>query len=51
MVTTFIEFIDQLVIVQYSQNALLDVAAILNNTRSQLQTQFSQKFNQFHEKC
>ena len=52
MVTTFIEFIEQLVIVQYSQNALLDLAAILNNTSSQHQTQFSQKkINLFQENC
>ena len=43
MVTTFIEFNDKLVPVQYSQNAPWEMAAILTLSSSQLQTQFSQK--------
>ena len=38
MVTTFIEFSDQLVIIQDNQNALQEMAAIQITISSQLQT-------------
>ena len=38
MVTTFIEFSDQLVIIQDNQNAPYEMAAIQITTSSQLQT-------------
>ena len=58
MVTTFIEFSDQLVIIQDNQNATYEMAAIQITISSQLQTQFSQRhvkiyknINEVMKKC
>ena len=50
MVTTFIEFNDQLVIVRDSQNTTLEMAVILIYASSQLPTQFSLLIKKFHKK-